>query len=82
MLHNLELAGCDHALELLLVTLLDSVHPHGVAHSGDQEATHLEGDVHVLKSSVWHVAGHPDTTGGNDVVLVLKFGGELIDSLT
>ena len=81
-LKKLEFARVDHTHELFLVSFCDAVSPHGIAHGGDKEASHLERSMNIFHCLVRHVAGHPSAARCDDIELVFEVCRELIDTLT
>ena len=78
LLDDLELSSCYHAFKALLVPLSYSILPHSHAHSCDKETTHFESHVDILDGLVRHVARHPDTGRGDDVIRIFERVGELV----
>ena len=79
-LDDFKLSSADESINLLLVSFFDTEGPHGVTHGGDENSTHFKGGMNVVKGSVWHVSGHPDAGGGNEIKVVLELVGELVNS--
>lgn len=78
--HHGEFSLADETVNLLTVSFLVPLLPHGEAHGSDKDSADLESGVHVIKGYIGHVAGHPDTGSSHHVEMVSEMLWELVDA--